>query len=224
MIHFAVNVEALQREVPYPLDLFEGRAFVSLVAFTLRHLRPRFGGLPMARLFRPIASHDFLNVRTYVRVKAEPGIHFLAEWLSNRLAVYLGPRTFALPYRHGLICYDHDWRQHELTGCVEEANHRSLLSYTASIAKDAVFAPCNTGSRDEWLMERYTAFNAVRRRKCYFRVWHPPWPQCQAQATIRDDSLLLKHWPWFQQARLVSANFSPGVNAVWMGRPQHIQY
>ena len=56
--------------VPFPLDLHEGRAFVSLVAFTMRDLAPRRGGRWTSWLLRPIATHEFLNVRTYVRSHA----------------------------------------------------------------------------------------------------------------------------------------------------------
>lgn len=108
MLHFEVDASALQRSVPYEPDLHNGRAFVTLVAFTMENMHPRHGGKLGALLFSPIATHDFLNVRTYVRHHGEPGIHFLAEWLSNWLAVQLGPRTFGLPYRHGRICYEHD--------------------------------------------------------------------------------------------------------------------
>jgi len=92
MIHFEVDADALQRDVPFPLDLRDGRAFVSLVSFTMENMRPRLGGRLAAWLLKPIATHDFLNVRTYVRLGGEVGIHFLAEWLSNRFAVRLaGP-------------------------------------------------------------------------------------------------------------------------------------
>ena len=104
MIHFEVDPAALQRDVPFELDLREGHAFVSLVAFTMAHMRPRQGGTLAAWWLKPIATHHFLNVRTYVRHKGEPGIHFLAEWLPNWVAVKLGPRAFGLPYRHGRIC------------------------------------------------------------------------------------------------------------------------
>src|SRR5271167_2092209 len=85
MIHFEVDPQALQREVSFKLDLFNGRAFVSAVAFTMSGMRPRRGGAFAAWIFRPIATHDFLNVRTYVCHRGESGIHFLAEWLSSRL-------------------------------------------------------------------------------------------------------------------------------------------
>ena len=77
-LHYEADPALLQRQVPFALDLREGRAFVSLVAFTLWRMRPRLGGLLSEWLFKPIASHDFLNVRTYVQHNAEPGIFFLA--------------------------------------------------------------------------------------------------------------------------------------------------
>jgi len=38
MMHFEVDAEQLQRDVPYRLDLYEGRAFVTLVAFTMENM------------------------------------------------------------------------------------------------------------------------------------------------------------------------------------------
>lgn len=222
MIHFEVDAAALQRDVPFELDLWEGRAFVSLVAFTMRGMRPRIGGRMGAWLLKPIATHDFLNVRTYVRHDGEPGIHFLAEWLSNLLAVKLGPRTFGLPYRFGRIAYEHDWRRGKLSGRVEDAPARTALVYRAELEFGAPFAPCEADSLDEWLMERYSAFNAAGGRRRFFRVWHPPWPQRRVDVALEDVSLLRQSWPWFADARLAGANFSPGLREVWMGRPRRV--
>jgi uncharacterized protein len=221
MIHFEVDAQALHREVPFELDLRYGRAFVSLVAFTMREMRPLIGGKLAAWLFRPVATHDFLNVRTYVRNGGEIGIHFLAEWLSNRLAVRLGPATFGLPYRHGRIDYNHDWQHGAVRGRVMDGVTGLALDYRADSATGAplAFAPCEKDSLDEWLMERYTAFNSARRRKRFFRVWHPLWPQSQTEVELRDVSLLTRNWPWFADAQLIGANFSPGFSEVWMGRP-----
>jgi len=66
-LHFEVLTRELQAEVPFALDLYGGEAWVSLVAFTLRDMRFRFGGVLVRWLCRPIATHDFLNVRAYVR-------------------------------------------------------------------------------------------------------------------------------------------------------------
>src|SRR5690349_20179913 len=59
MIHFEVDPEALQQDVPFELDLRDGRAYVSTVAFTMHGMRPRIGGRLSAWLFRPIATHEF---------------------------------------------------------------------------------------------------------------------------------------------------------------------
>jgi uncharacterized protein len=219
MMHFEVDAAALQRDVPYALDLHNGRAFVSLVAFTMQGMRPRWGGKPAAWLLRPIATHPFLNVRTYVCHDGEPGIHFLAEWLSNRVAVKLGPATFGLPYHHGHIAYHHDWQSGAIRGQVTDVGSGKKLVYDAGPFQLTAFQPCKTGSFDEWLMERFTAFNSAAGRKRFFRVWHPPWSQQPISVALLDDSLLNRNWPWFHKANLVGAHFSPGFEKVWMGRP-----
>lgn len=221
MLHFEVDASELQRVVPYQLDLHDGRAFVTLVAFSMENMHPRVGGKLGAWLFRPIATHDFLNVRTYVRHSGEPGIHFLAEWLSSWLAVQLGPRTFSLPYRHGHIRYEHDWEVGKLRGLVRDVATQSEFSYRADLENGAPFGPSERGSLDEWLMERYSAFNSARSKK-RFRVWHPPWPQCPVEAQLEDLALLTMNWPWFRSAQFVGANFSPGVRNVWMSCPNRV--
>jgi uncharacterized protein YqjF (DUF2071 family) len=223
MIHFEVNADDLQREVPFELDLHDGRAFVSLVAFTLRGMRPRMGGRLAAWLLRPVATHDFLNFRTYVRHGGETGIYFLAEWLSNRLAVQLGPAIFGLPYQYGRISYHHEWRGGELRGRVTDEATDAALAYRAKLPSQIGFETCETGSLAEWLMERYTAFTYRRNQRRFFRVWHPSWPQCGANVVMSDISLVNRYWPWFSNAHLIGANFSPGFRDVWMGRPWAVE-
>jgi uncharacterized protein YqjF (DUF2071 family) len=223
MIHLEVDPVALQKAVPFTLDLYQGRAFVSLVSFTLEGFRPRLGGRWAAALFKPIATHDFLNVRTYVCHDGEPGIHFLAEWLTNRLAVKLGPATFGLPYRFGKITYQLQPDREELRGRVVDVRTQTELSYSGRLPPDFRLENCEPRSLTEWLMERYSAYNAAAGRKKFFRVWHPSWPQREARIALHNLSLLTKPWPWFAEARLVGANYSPGFPAVWMGRPHGIR-
>ena len=46
MIHYEVDPDELQPQIPFDLDLHRDKAYVSLIAFTLRRLRPH--GLPAA--------------------------------------------------------------------------------------------------------------------------------------------------------------------------------
>ncbi len=219
MLHYEVPPQALQPFVPFELDLKDGNAYVSLVAFTMRDLRPRLGGLLSRLLFRPIATHAFLNVRTYVRHAGESGIFFLAEWLPNRLSVLLGRPVFGLPFRHGRLCCQHLHERGTLHGSVEAARGSGTLRYKAALPDRVTFKPGGHGTLTEFLMERYTAFTTWLGWKRRFRVWHEPWPQCGVDATIEDDSLLHLTGDWARKARFIGANYSPGVQRVWMTRP-----
>ena len=220
MVNLEVDPSALQRATPFALDLFDGRAFVSLVFFTMRRMRPRRGGRLGEWLFRPIASHEFLNVRTYVEHDGEPGIHFLTEWLPNALSVRLGPGVFGLPYELGKFHYCHDAASGELGGQVIDVKTGTRLTYRGNLDCGDSFAPCAGGSFDEWLMERYTAFTNGESVSRFFRVWHPPWPQVRAEIELDDNSLLRARWPWLAEGQIIGANYSPGFRDVWMGRPQ----
>jgi uncharacterized protein YqjF (DUF2071 family) len=215
-INYAADPEVLQRQVPFALDLRDGRAFVSIVAFTLVRMRPRLGGKLTEWLLKPIATHEFLNIRTYVRHNGEPGIYFLAEWLSNRISVLLGPRTFGLPYKFGQLDYKH---RESLHGLVTGSEGR--LGYDGKVT-EAGFEPCQAGSLDEFMLERYTAFTQQGNRRRLFRIWHEPWPQAPAEFQVKEDSLLATTGEWWNTAQLIGANYSPGVE-VWMGRPHRIR-
>ncbi|MCB1065545.1 MAG: DUF2071 domain-containing protein [Verrucomicrobiae bacterium] len=226
-LHFAVDPERLQPSVPFPLDLRDGKAWVTLVAFTMRGMRPGFGGRVSRWFLSPIATHPFLNVRTYVRVNGEPGIHFLTEWLPNRLAAILGPIVFGLPYRLGALDYHHAPEDDEpLRGRIENHGDGTALSYEAEIPVPAHFAPCPRGSIDEFLLERYTAFVAWRGGLLgYFRVWHRPWPQVRVTADVRDEGLLTHVCgaaQWAPGMTCTLAHFSPGSGDVAMGRPHFL--
>jgi uncharacterized protein len=224
-IHYETDPQELQSCVPYDLDCYHGRAFVSLVAFTMHGMRPRFGGRIGELLLRPIATHDFLNVRTYVWYKGEPGIYFMREWLSSRMAAWLGPRSFGLPYRFGRIEYQPS-RGYGLAGEHEPGQRGKVEASVGSFHFCATFRRngfdvCAPGSLDEFLLERYTAFTQFRRRRRFFRIWHEPWQQVPAKIQIATDNLIHSTGRWWRGARCLGTNYSPGVN-VWMGWPHAI--
>jgi hypothetical protein len=181
-------------------------------------MRPRVGGRFGEWLFKPIASHEFLNVRTYVRHAGEPGIFFLAEWLSNPLSVRLGPRTFGLPYQFGHLRYAHAHEDGELLGTVTANEGR--LKYRAPVVANGL-DPSEAGSQTEFMLERYTAFTRQRRHRRLFRVWHEPWQHAPLEIEVTADNLLASTGVWWRSAECVGANYSPGVE-VWMGRPHRV--
>lgn len=220
-LHFETDPATLQKEVPWELDLFEGRAFVSLVAFTMRDMRPRLGGCLTALPFKPIATHEFLNVRAYVKHEGEPGIHFLKEWVPNPLSIALGPTVFGLPYQLGRLHYANKLEGERAAGHIEDVRSGGRFEYTCRADPIAPHASCAANSLDEFLVERYTAFTSFGLRRL-FRIWHPPWPVTPLQAEVRDHGLLHHTGRWSHDARLISAHHSPGIEQVWMGRPHFV--
>lgn len=214
-IHYAADPATLQPDIPFELDLRDGRAFVSVVGFTLSRMRPRIGGRFGEWIFKPIGTHEFLNIRTYVQHQGEPGIYFLAEWLNNRASVLLGPRSFGLPYWFGRIDYQHG---DVLQGTVDACNGQ--LNYDGRVCAEK-FESCDADTLTEFLVERYTAFTQHGKCARFFRVWHAPWPQVPAEIQVTASTLIGSTGAWWETAEFIGANYSPGVE-VWMGRPHRI--
>lgn len=251
MIHYAVPAEVLQPAVPFELDTFDGSAWVSVVPFALEDLRFG-KGLLRGRLGQwlaaPLRDHRFMHVRTYVRHGNERGIYFMTEWVSHRLAVQLGPALFGLPYCFGELDYRHDHAAGRLAGsvrggCGGNIRGRYRYVYDAPVDEHADYRACEVGTLDAFLMERYVAYtrwgglglgrNALSRERVeadcagnfrggMFRVWHEPWPQVRVDVTVHDEGLLKLTGEWFEHATRVSANYSPGVDGVWIGRPRWV--
>jgi hypothetical protein len=131
------------------------------------------------------------------------------------------------------LTYDHDLVSRTLCGRVTSGlpllRHHAAqdiprLEYRADINDAPTFHSCEAGSLDEFLLEHYTAFNgrpsADTGIKRFFRIWHPPWPQIPIRVMSIETGLLRTVWPWFADARLDNAHYSPGLRGVWMGRPQ----
>lgn len=220
-VHFAVRPADLAAHVPHPLDVVDGRAFVSLVSFSLENLRP---GAPIpSRLGRtllgPIFEHAFLNLRTYVRGSAGPGVHFLTEWINNPLSLHLGPLTYGFPFRLANIERS-DLPAGGLTQIrVTEPGRDAGLGITVPYAPAAPVAASREGSLDAFFVERYTAYTHRRGVDRYFHIAHRPWELARVDLVRTDTSLVESLYPWFRHAELVSAHVGPGVEGVVIGRP-----
>lgn len=213
-LHFEVEAATLQREVPFALDLFNGRAFVSLVEFTLTDMRPRLGG-PLGRLlFKPFGTQRFLNVRTYVRHREHAGIYFLGEWLdAPRLNLLAGPALYGLPFHFGRLSYRNCPVHGRVSGTVRA--DAGAFAYSGTTVDQP--RPAARGSLDEFLVERYRAFTCRGDRRGWFPVWHQPWKTSPLTAERTETTLLANTGDWFQTAHFHSAHWSPGAGGVWMG-------
>jgi uncharacterized protein YqjF (DUF2071 family) len=218
-LHFVAAPELVRPHVPLPLELelHEGRACLSLAAVTMRSFRPaRFGSA--AWLLRPVDRQQFLNFRTYVRCRGEPGVLFLWGWLSQPFGLRLPSGLLRLPYAFAKVEYDHHYEAGLLRGVVVAADDASRrFAYRAQIEPNAEFQPCIPGSLAEFAMERCTGYFGHRNEVRRFRAWHPAWSQAPIQPVIEEDRLVSAKFPWFAEAKPAGANFALGFERVWLG-------
>lgn len=181
--HWRVPVERLRGVVPRELEIetYDGSAWVGLVPFRLRHMRPRL--LPSIPPLR-----DFLetNVRTYVRHGGRSGVWFFSLDAESLFAVKAARLTYRLPYFHArMSCEERDgWLEYETRRVGDVAAAR--LRYRARGPASAAVP----GSLEHFLVERYGLFarsgDAITRAD----IDHAPWPLQRAEAEIEEESLV----------------------------------
>ncbi len=191
-LHWEVPAEAIGRLLPPGLevDLFEGRAYVGLVPFTMRGIRP--AGLPSVR---GLSDFHETNVRTYVHARGrEPGVWFFSLDAANVVGAALGRSWFRLPYffarmRLGVV---------ESPGGIR-LSYESKRIYpgpvpaTTRIEAEVVgpVAPASVGSLEYFLAERYLLYSAARGGGLFTgRVHHSPYPLQVAEVRSLEESLL----------------------------------
>ncbi len=224
-LHFAVDPAALAPHVPYPLDLHEGRAFVSLVSFRMERLRPA-RGLPPAFgrwLLRPVSDHQFLNVRTYVRGPAGTGIHFITEWIDRPASRWFASLTYGLPYRLAAL----ERRDQAGAGLRRITVHDAATDRASHLvvptAVDAPPAEAIAGSAAAFLLERYLAYTHRRGIGRWFAVAHPHWQVRPFQLARFDFTLFEAEYPWFSHAHFTGGHLAAGFADVAMSLPRAIR-
>jgi uncharacterized protein YqjF (DUF2071 family) len=222
-LHYAVPPEELAPYTPLHLDCRDGSAFVSLVFFRFERMRPaRFLWKRLGReILRPASDSWFLNVRTYVNGPAGPGIQFLVEWMDNPLSLLLGPLLYGLPYRRG--------RFEAPTMDGDGASRLGVTDAKAGGSLRVVFGGGGARGRppdhslESFLLEKYTAYTHFKGVSRFFRIDHPRWEVSRPEVKGIEDTMVVKHCPWFAQARHLGAHASPGFRDIAMGCPQRVE-
>jgi uncharacterized protein YqjF (DUF2071 family) len=191
-LHWEVPTESLQKLLPTGLtiDTFEGRAYVGLVPFTMRGVRP--AGLPSVR---GLSYFHETNVRTYVHFQGQkPGVWFFSLDAANIVGAALGRRWFSLPYFFARMSLK-----------VQESEGIRQLLYTSrriypgptpantriEAEVRAPVEPAKVGTLEYFLAERYLLYSVSRRGHLYQgRVHHTPYPLQVAEVTSLEESVL----------------------------------
>lgn len=189
--HWPLAPADLRPTLPPPLhlDTFAGHAWVGVVPFGLRGLRPR--GLPP---LPGLAAFPELNVRTYVTSPCgdKPGVFFYSLDAGNPLAV-AGARQLGLPYFTARMTMR--WVGGEMV-YHSVRTHRGAppATFTARYQPTGPVFQATYGSLEEWLVERYCLYTvdaggAVAR----LEIQHQPWPLQPATAEMQVDGLVAQH-------------------------------
>jgi uncharacterized protein YqjF (DUF2071 family) len=188
-LHWEVPAAALRTLVPPELevDTFQGRAYVGLVPFTMRDVRP-------SRFFPPApTARDFheLNVRTYVhRQGRDPGVWFFSLDATSSLAV-LGARAFFhLPYWRARIDRQTDGeRLAYRAGRLSAGESPPTLQARWELGEALGMAAA--GTFEHFLVERYYLYaRTARGRLLRGQVHHHPYPLRRARVTTLEESFL----------------------------------
>lgn len=208
-LHYPVDHLTLSKLLPtgLELDLFEGQAWISLVAFTMLKIRPRH--LPP---FSPISNFHEFNVRTYVRYKGKTGVYFLSVEGAKKLSCFMARTLSDLPYRYASM-------------------NRGATSFSVSNKKRGRTFDMQYGIGKEktsltpleiWLTERYGLFQDAGQTINTFDLHHLPWTL--HEVAIKDLQFDYPDYNTLMWAGPQLMHYSPGVKVVsWepIGYPFH---
>lgn len=175
-IHWRFEAKTLQNRLPpgLTIDQFDGSAWVGLVPFRMRAIRPvGFPALPWLSYFLE------MNLRTYVfDQRGRPGVWFFSLDCNQPIAVRIARWLFHLAYFDAAMSEAVDRDQSTYTVC-RKGCEGGVLKYRFSeeLPKPAA------GTLEHFLLERYLLFAwSSRRSRLYCgQVHHLPYPPCRLE-------------------------------------------
>ncbi len=202
-LHWQVDPAELKKFLPQELeiDLFDGKPWVSLVAFTMEKIRPRF--LPAIPL---ISNFDEVNIRTYIKSNNKTGVYFLSIEGGKKLSCVIAKGISGLPYRFSNIS--------RTSNQYRSANHK--FDDQLDLAFDIGPKLSVKTELDKWLTERYALFQDEGRRVYEFEIHHLEWPV--HTLTLRKFHLRYRRFESLIQDLPDVSHYSSGVKVMAWGR------
>jgi uncharacterized protein len=185
MLNYEIDPAVLTTLVPYAteLDGWNGRTFVSVVAFRFLDTRLRGMAIPRHRDF------EELNLRFYVRRKAEDGwrrgVVFVKEVVPRRAIAWLAraiynENYFALPMRHQITPPAASRR------AVYEWFHAKRWNGLTLDFAGTPYVPADN-SEEAFITEHYWGYARQRDGGTVeYQVEHPRWPVLRATTATLD--------------------------------------
>ena len=161
-LHWKIPFGNLRRVVPrnFTIDTINGDCYVSLVAFTMLKIRPRY--FPSISF---VSNFNEINLRTYIINDNKPGVYFLNIEGAKSLSVFASKFLSGLPYEKAVI-------KRTDKAYTSRNIKKSFHLDTEFIVKEKFQRKSNL---DKWLTERYCLYLDTK-GKCYrYDIHHKEW-------------------------------------------------
>jgi uncharacterized protein YqjF (DUF2071 family) len=184
--HWPMDAAQLRAKVPaaFELDLFDGRAWIAVVPFSMTNVAPR--GVPSLPW---VSEFPELNVRTYVRVGDRPGVYFFSLDAGSTVAVQAARTLLNLPYYTASMT---------VGGAGDDVQYHSTRHGDPPAEFGASYGPTGPafvsteGSLEYFLTERYCLYHVDHRGAPYrLEIHHPPWSLQPARAHITQNTMAI---------------------------------
>jgi uncharacterized protein YqjF (DUF2071 family) len=181
MLNYEIEPSVLAPFVPAgtELDSWQGRTYVSIVAFLFLRTRVRGAPIPFHQNFEEV------NLRFYVRRLSHDGwrrgVVFIKELVPRFAIAFIARRFYnenylAVPMRHVL-----EKHEGELKSAYYFWRYRGQENFV-KLAVDGAAKPLAEGSAEEFITEHYWGYARQRDGSTMeYRVDHPRWNVWQAQ-------------------------------------------
>ena len=183
-MHWKVDKNLLSKIIPkgLVLDLYEDEAYVGVIPFMMKNVRPRWAmSIPF------ISNFPEFNIRTYVRSGKTKGVFFLTLDAQSMITRLYATGVYHLPYRYSRGYVNRHsktfhWKSSRLCG------NYALEGYCESEGESG---HAEKGSLEEFFLERYFLFVVDRQHniKKGF-IHHDRWRFEKAKAKIVKNSFL----------------------------------
>ena len=187
-LHWEYSVAAIQATLPEGLfvDTFAGKAYLGIVPFFMRNIRPRF--LPAVP---GISNFMELNLRTYVYDRSGvPGVWFYSLDANQWLAVKIARQLFHLPYQHAQMKSSRTPEGRIRYESLRNGKRANGASCLFEYAPGLELPQPSPDSLEFFLVERYRLYSRAPDGLRRGAVFHPPYPLCRAEVAAWDEQLL----------------------------------
>lgn len=160
-LHWSVPYSTLREIVPEDLELdtFQGQCYVSLVAFAMEHIRPRF--LPAIGW---VSNFEEINIRTYVNRDGKKGVYFLSIEAQKSISAWLARKLSGLPYQKS-----------EMERSLQKLSSTNKKGFMVEAEFDVGDDIEIKSDLQTWLLERYCLYQDQGTKLFRYDIHHKEW-------------------------------------------------